>query len=301
MRVRLHPPASPGIACRRAVLCACLATALLLPGLAGADGRARRAEPVVAIDWPFAETLIALGVTPAGVADAAAYREWVVEPPLPPETVDVGRRGAPHLATLQALAPDVVLVSPFRRAPGLERVAPVRELPLHAAGEGALDGVIDIARELAARYGREAELRELLARLERALQRLQVATEALGGPIYVAQFMDAGHLRVFGDGGLYGGVLTRAGIANAWQGPTNSWGYALAPLARLDAEAARLVLVEPVPAAAETVMRESRVWSSLPVVAAGGVRRLPPTWSFGGVYAAIRFAEQLGAALASGG
>lgn len=301
MRARFPPPASPGAACRRAVLYAGLATALVLLGPAHADGRAGGAEPVVAIDWPFAETLIALGVTPAGVADAAAYREWVVEPPLPPETVDVGRRGAPHLATLQALAPEVVLVSPFRRAPGLERVAPVRELPLHAPGESALYGATELARELAARYGRETELQGLLARLEHALQRLQVAAEALGGPIYVAQFMDAGHLRVFGDGGLYGAVLARAGIANAWQGPTSYWGFALVALARLDAEAARLVLVEPVPADAEAVMRASRVWSSLPVVAAGGVRRLPPTWSFGGVYAAIRFAEQLGAALASGG
>lgn len=278
--------------------CRLLLAAWLLLAAAGCAAAERAA--VVAIDWPFAETLIALGVQPAGVADAAAYREWVGEPALPPDTVDVGRRAAPHRATLRALAPEAILVTPYRRSPGLERIAPVRERSLHVSGEDALETATGLARELADEYGRESAFERLRARLDEAIARLRRTGEALDAPVYIAQFMDAGHLRVFGGDGLYGAVLARAGIDNAWQGETNHWGFALVPVGQLTAEASRLMIVEPVPAAAETMMAESRVWQSLPAVASGGLRRLRPVWAFGGLYAAIRFAEALERAVAPG-
>lgn len=296
--MRASIPGTPAVARATAGFRLILAAWLMLA--AGSHAAAERA-PVVAIDWPFAETLIALGVHPAGVADVAAYRDWVGEPALPAGTVDVGRRGAPHRATLRALAPEAILVTPYRRTPGLERIAPVRERLLHVPGEDALETAIGLARELAGEYGREPAFERLRARLEAAIAALRRTAAALDGPIYIAQFMDAAHLRVFGGNGLYGAVLARAGIDNAWQGETNHWGFALVPLGRLNAEAARLVIVDPVPAAAATMMAGSRVWQSLPAVASGGLRRLPPVWAFGGMYAAIRFAEALEPAVARGG
>jgi iron complex transport system substrate-binding protein len=94
-------------------------------------------------------------------------------------------------------------------------------------------------------------------------------------------------------------VLQRLGIRNAWLGKTSYWGFslvsldALADRSRLAAGPLRMVVIEPLPAGVRPRLRDSGLWRNLPAVAGAGAVHLPPTWSFGALPSARRFAELL--------
>lgn len=99
---------------------------------------------IVAVEWLPAELLFALGITPIAVADIVSYRQWVQQPMLPPEVIDVGERVTPNLELMAALQPDMILYSAGYgpRAAQLKAVAPAMGIHLHrcrgkTAGYGA--------------------------------------------------------------------------------------------------------------------------------------------------------------------
>ena len=114
----------------------------------------------------------------------------------------------------------------------------------------------------------------------------------------MVQFMDARHVRVFGDNSLYHAVLEQIDLANAWDRPTNAWGFSLVGLEALyDYPEVTLVVVEPLPAGVEESLAKSGLWQHLPSVENATLLRLPPVWSFGALPSAQRFARELVAAL----
>ena len=289
--------AGPGSLGRRLVCVACLAA--LAPGAPAAEP----ANPprLASLTWSLTETLLALGVAPVAAAGAPAYREWVAEPELPAVVVDLGRRLEPHLGVLAGTRPELILTSAFYQGPAgrLQDIAPVLALDIYRPGTEALEEADAVAGRLAGLVDRPAELSRLRARLEKAIGGLAGAVASQPEPprVYVVQFQDAAHVRVFGGQGLYQGVLDRAGIRNAWAGPTNYWGFAVAEVPRLNAPADHLVVIEPVPREAEAMMRTSPVWQALPAVREGRVHRLAPVWAYGGLASAARFAGLLQEAL----
>jgi iron complex transport system substrate-binding protein len=269
---------------------------MLVTAFACAPVHAR--ERVAVLNWGLTQTLTALGVDPVAVANPAGYRKWVAQPALPGTAVDVGRRIEPNLDVLAAAEPDLILMSgyPNRARDRMETIAATRTLSIFRPDSDALARSRKVAADLADRLERQRELQRLDQRLERAIARLRARTQR-GESVYVVRFRDAGHVQVFGGGGLFGGILRRAGLVNAWRGETNYWGFGIAPLARLDAGADHLVLVEPIPQPVERMMRDSAIWGALPAVRAGRVHRLAPIWSFGGMPSAIQFANRLAAAI----
>lgn len=291
---------------RVAVLLASLLAIATLP--IGSQSRAAESQPppeaerVAVLDWELAQTLVALGVEPVGVAGAAGYREWVAYPPLPAEAIDLGRRAEPSMTALRNLAPDVIVMSDHydRGRERLEQIAPVMALTMVDAGTDPIVHGLAVARRMAQRLEREAAFAALQTRLHEALERLRDEVHAngrTGESVYVIQLRDASHARVFGAGSFVQGVLERVGLANAWTGPTNFWGFGLVELTRLDVPADHLVVIEPVPVRAERMMRDSPVWQALPPVRQGRVHRLAPVWFGGGPPSTIRFADLLAQAL----
>lgn len=254
-------------------------------------------ERVAAINWGLTQTLIALDIAPAAVADAPGYRKWVADPPLPSSSVDIGRRLEPNLAVLAGSDPDLVVMSSFydELARQLSRIAPVVTLDIYQPGAMPLPRAAEVAACLAKRFRREAALDRLTERLDQALETLAAAAQAPGvrQPVYVVQFRDADHVRVYGHNSLFGGVLRKAGLDNAWQGATNFWGFSTIPFTDLDRAAGHLVVIEPVPLEVESVMVNSPVWRALPAVRKGRVHRLDQVWAYGGLTSAIRFAGLL--------
>lgn len=280
-----------------------LSLLLVPPDGALSPAAAEPPQRIAVINWSIAQTLLALGVEPVGIADVPLYRKWVAEPPIPPGTANLGRRLEPNLSVLAGLKPDRVLMTdhyPQIRS-RVEPIAPVETHTLYTAQGNALDRAFDMAERLAGQLDRGADLQRLHDRWNRSLATLRERVQPDDPPsLYVIQFRDAHHVRVFGKGSLYQGVLERAGLTNAWQGDTNFWGFALAEITQLEAAADLLVVIEPVPVRAEAMMRDSPIWQALPAVHDGRSVHLEPIWSFGSLPSAIRFAEQLGHALDAG-
>ncbi|MCI0592397.1 iron complex transport system substrate-binding protein [Chromohalobacter marismortui] len=270
---------------------------LACPYAAGAD-----TPRIATVDWTIAETLLALGVTPVGVAQTDAYREWVGAPSLPDEVVDIGLRAQPNRELLAQLKLDRILISPMFSPlkPSLERIAPTSTVALYTQGDDLWTRLKKATRKIAAFANREKRADTLLASLEAHLAELRdgLSDAAKARPLLVVQFMDARHVRVFGDHSLYNAVMQRLGLENAWQRETNFWGFSLVGLKALATlDEARLVVVDPMPVGVEESLETSAIWQHLPSVRRGGVLTLPPVWSFGGAPSARRFADNLTQAL----
>lgn len=281
-------------------LAACLTMAA---AAAAADGQAPPAR-IVAFNREAVETLLALGVRPLGVAEADGYRRWVAVPPLPEGVVDLGLRSAPNLELLQQLAPDLMVTTAgFQANPqALARIAPLFPLTIYGP-QGtpyaqAREETMRLARLLGREAAGEALLRSVEARIAAAGARLAVCRDR---PLYLVTFIDARHLFVYGRKSLFQDMLDRLGLRNAWDGPTNDWGFTIIGLEQLAAVPDALIaVVVPVPDDARRTLAGNPVWKSLPAVRAGRLLRLEPAWAFGAVSSAGRFAGLLSTALAAG-
>lgn len=285
----------PDIVSRRSVLAA--AAGLLALPAAGARARAVAAAPrVAALDWPLARTLLDLGAPPVAATETAAYAAWVGGPPLPAETVDVGLRLEPNKELLLRLRPDLILASDEHAllVPQLERIAPVLVLSPYTEERAPLRRAVAATRLLGARLGRRAAAEALVAAAEAEFSAARRALRGDRRPVVVVNFMDARHLRVYGDGSLAADVLARLGLPQGWRGDTNLWGFATIPMESLAAvPEARLAVIEPLPAGVREGLAGSRLWQGLPMVRAGRVSILPRTMMFGMVSAAGRLARLL--------
>lgn len=282
---------------RLVVLLLLLLMMLAWPYAAGAE-----TPRIATVDWTIAETLLALGVTPVGVAQTDAYREWVGAPSLPEEVIDIGLRAQPNRELLAQLRLDRILISPMFSPlkPSLERIAPTSTVALYTQGDDLWTRLKKATRKIAAFANREERADKLLASLEAHLAELRsgLSDAAKARPLLVVQFMDDRHVRVFGEHSLYNAVMQRLGLENAWQRETNYWGFSLVGLKALATlDEARLVVVDPMPVGVEESLETSAIWQHLPSVRRGGVLTLPPVWSFGGAPSARRFADNLTQAL----
>ena len=94
---------------RRLLTAMALSPLLLKMNLA----RAAAVDPhrIVALEWLPVELMMALGVTPYGVADIPNYRLWVNEPALPDSVIDIGLRTEPNLELLTQMKPSFLFWS----------------------------------------------------------------------------------------------------------------------------------------------------------------------------------------------
>nr|WP_265500940.1 ABC transporter substrate-binding protein [Paracoccus beibuensis] len=270
---------------------------------AGLPLRAAQPAPrLAAIDWAMLETAIAIGHMPVAACELIRYRADAVSPKIPQTVVDLGLRGAPNFELLQLTRPSLILSSPYytRYEDRLRELAPVLSLPFYLPGEAPLPKAMDALTMLAERIddpraGREA-VRRTNAALDAAAARL---APPAARPVAIINIGDARHLRAFGFDSLFGSTLARIGLTNAWEGQTAFSFMAPVPIERLATMPdARLVIVGQIPPEARRGLSRSVLWQALPQVASGRVHHLPKVNAFGGVPAALRFADLLVEALA---
>jgi iron complex transport system substrate-binding protein len=267
-----------------------------IPWLASMSARGASLR-VAALDWALAETMIALGHNPIAIVAASDWNRFVVEPPLPAGIVDLGLQPEINFELLATLRPDLILTSPFVQdlEPAVRRIATTLQLSIFEPGRTPLAQPRALTTQVGARLGRESEATALLAEAERTFdgyrQRIRSRPRR---PVLLVNFIDARHVRVYGGAGLYQNVLDRIGLANAWTGETNYWGYATVGIERLAAVGdAELIAFEPVPPDAQATLRRSPLWASLPFVRAGRTSVLPSVLMFGAMPSALRFARLL--------
>lgn len=254
---------------------------------------------VVTLDWAIAETLIALDNPPVGLAEIPQYQRWGGTERLPSGVLDVGLRAQPNRELIAQQAPDHVLLSPLfmRLSDQLNTIAPVTALSTYQLGDPLWQRLQRTTHTLAALSGNQEASISLIDSVEAYLEQQKALLE-VQSPLLVVQFIDARHLRVFGEHSLFQAVLERLGLTNVWQQPTNQWGFSTVAMEELLAYSdATIIVVEPLPSGMRDGFASNSLWQHLPAVREDRVVRLPAVWSFGGFPSAARFAELLSEAL----
>ncbi|EJL89851.1 Fe(3+)-hydroxamate ABC transporter substrate-binding protein FhuD [Pantoea sp. GM01] len=261
------------------------------------------AQRILALEWLPVELLMALGVTPLGVADMHNYNIWVGDPLLPSSVIDLGLRTEPNLELMTQLEPALILHS-NGYGPALDklqRIAPTMGFDLNSGDGKPLSTARHSLQALGARIGREAQavqhLQDVDEQLAAARERLKPWADR---PLLLMSLMDSRHAITFGKNSLFLEVMEILGLRNAWQGETNFWGSAVVGLERL-AEVGDVQVIcfdHDNDRDMQQVMKTA-LWQALPFVRAQCFQRVPAVWYYGATYSALKFVRVLEHALES--
>ncbi len=273
------------------------AAALLAPVTAGSATPVR----VAAIDWGMLETLIALGLEPVAATELVQFRKMAVEPVVPQAVSDLGLRGTPNYELLRIIAPDLIVISNFYEYQRglLERIAPVFSQTVYQPGTPPYVLAEQATLALGEKLSRRTEAGNYVAGTAAEMERLHARLSAgAKRPVFVISLGDSRHFRAFGRDSMFGDVLSRLGMANAW---TDETSYSAAAPVGLEALAlvpdASILIVAPLPADVGRTLPENALWNALPAVREGRVSILEPVNHFGCLPSARRFARLAAAAL----
>lgn len=193
------------------------------------------AERVVALEWTYAENLLALGLQPAGVADIAGYNDWLQIPlTLDTSVADVGTRQEPNLEAIAALEPDLILAVSFRAGQNYEllsAIAPTLVFDPYPTDMTHYEEMIATFNIIAQATGREAEAEGVLQAMR---DTFAAANDALndagraGETFILAQTFASGDtptFRLFTDNALAVQTLEQIGLVNAWDDAPQQFGF----------------------------------------------------------------------------
>ena len=279
---------------RRRLLCA--AALAVLPAQARPSLRHRQPR-VITLEYHATEMVLALGVTPVGVADTSGYRRWVgVEKARLTAAINVGNRQQPSLETIAMLQPDLIVAVDFRHASLkalLERIAPT--LMLSSGEREGLTAVFEDHRQLALALGLESRAALALTALDdclaRARNRLAAAGWA-GKPLAILQHI-AGvpQMWAFTGNSVPGGVQKALGLGGPWLHESARQGITVKTVEELLVLDVTLALLGGAPP-------QTAVWKQAPAVRHERLLVLPGgLWPFGGPVSTTRLVRALSAAL----
>ncbi|MCU4182461.1 ABC transporter substrate-binding protein [Bosea sp. BH3] len=260
---------------------------------------------IATVDWSVLETLLALDAPPVAAPELLQFREVAVEPAVPASVTDLGLRGTINFELLLLSRPELIFSSSFYvgSEPRLRRIAPVESFSVYAAGRPPYEPALAMTRGIGARLGIAARAERYIAETEAELASLREKLKPYASrPVIPINLGDARHMRVFGGDSLFGEVLKRLGLANAWVDQTSY--SAMAPIG-LEALArvpdAFIALIPPVPPGAMETLARSAFWNALPNLREGRLLPLASINPYGGLPAARRFARLLTEALLKAG
>ncbi|QMN55383.1 Fe(3+)-hydroxamate ABC transporter substrate-binding protein FhuD [Citrobacter freundii] len=253
-------------------------------------------QRIVALEWLPVELLLALGITPYGIADIPNYKLWVSEPPLPDSVIDVGLRTEPNLELLTEMKPSFLLWSAgYGPSPEkLARIAPGRGFNF-SDGKKPLAVARQSLQEMAQLFNLQASAERHLAEYDRFIASLKPRFIQRGArPVLLTSLLDSRHMLVFGPNSLFQDVLDDYGIPNAWQGETNFWGSTAVSIDRLAAYKDVDVLCFDHGNDKEmAALMSTPLWQAMPFVRGGRFQRAPAVWFYGATLSAMHFARIL--------
>lgn len=259
------------------------------------DGPAKK---VVGTEWNVVESLVSLGVDPAGVADVRGYKAWDSAVPLKNDPKDIGVRGEPSMDTIASVKPDLIVATTDLKPSAvkqLRKVAPVLNVRTADASDpvGQMTENLDLIAKATGTTKRATQLKKAFdAKL--AEGRKKLADAGLDGAKYA--FADGYvesrkvSIRPFTNGSLIGGVNKKLGLRNPWKvkgdkvyglGTTDVEG-----LTKLDDDVHFAYIGNDTDKSSTPFtgpLAKDTVWTSLPFVKKDNVHRLPDgIWMFGG-------------------
>lgn len=278
------------------------------------DGPAKK---VVALEWTYAEDLLALGVQPTGVADIEQYNQWVTAGPrFAKSTKDVGTRQAPSLESIKALKPDLIVTSKIRSEANykqLNEIAPTLMFDPYAT-DSEFEEMRTTLKTLGTATGKQdaaqAALKELDGKIAAAKKKVADGKKtgsdsgsAAGSAVTVARGYTtdgAATVEILTDSTIPGALLPKLGLKNGWNGKSDAYG-----MSKVDVEGLKPVeksSLAYVAAKNDDVFAKSlpknALWKNLDFVKQDRVHALDPgTWFFGGPYSTAQAADEIATAL----
>ena len=251
---------------------------------------------VATLDWALLETLLAIGANVVAGTELRQFRKVAVTPVVPGGVTDLGLRGTPNFEVLRFARPELILNSNFY-AWADARMQPIALVESHAIYKPGESPYV-LAEQTTLAIGERLQLaaaRQLTERLSAKLERYKTAFAAGDGrPVIPINLGDARHFRVFGSDSMFGEVLKRVGLTNAWQEATS---YSAAAPVGIETLAsmpdAWIVMIPPHPADAIEELSTSAFWNALPAVREKRVLMLGSINPYGALPAAMRFADLL--------
>lgn len=252
------------------------------------------------LDWAMFETLLALDIVPVAATELVQFQKIAVEPSVPSQVADLGLRGSPNFEMLRLAHPDLIVSSGWFTwvQDSLEQIAPVASYSVYESGRPPYAPAEQVTLALGGDLGRrsQAEAYVTASSLEITQASRRIADKTR--PVFLINLGDARHFRVFGPDSMFGDVLQRLGLRNAWSKPTSYAAAAPIPLETLaEVPEASIAIVSPVPPDAHATLGKSPLWKAFPAVREGRVMTLAPVNPFGALPAARRFARLLADAL----
>ena len=279
---------------------AAMALSPLLWQMQKAQAAPVNAERIVALEWLPVELMLALGVTPYGVADIPNYRMWVKEPVLPDSVIDVGLRTEPNLELLTQMKPSMLVWSAgYGPSPKiLARIAPGRSFAF-SDGKQPLEQARRSLLEMAELLNKQDVAHRHLAEFDAYIDSLKPRFVSRGErPLLIMSLLDPRHMLVFGPNCLFQEILDRLGVKNAWQGETNFWGSTVVGIDRLAAyKDVDVLCFDHGNAADMRQLAATPLWQAMPFVRANRVQNVPAVWFYGATLSAMNFARILDNAL----
>ena len=267
------------------------------------------AEKVVALEWTYAEDLLAVGVQPAGMADIEAYGDYVnIEPQLDDSVVDVGGRQEPNLEAIASLEPDLIIGVDFRHTAmleELERIAPTVIFNPYPEDES-----IDLYQEMETTFLEIAKAVDKTEEAEQVLADLEEKYEESAAEIEAADLKtrdsiltlaytgpQAPEIRVFTPNSMASIIMERIGLNNVHEPDQfevfGSSTFNVEGLTKYE-DANYLYTVPDEDNIYENQLKGNAVWENLTFVEEGRTYDLgPDTWLYGGPLSAETLMNQI--------
>lgn len=269
----------------------------------------KRPHRIVVLEYMFGEDLAALGLTPAGMADAANYSGWFdYDKQRLARVPDVGTRQEPSFEAIAALQPDLILGVGLRHASifaALDRIAPTvlfqynPDLEKHGASLTQLDWARKIFRTIACLTGREDVGDQVEAKIDAGLARnaKRIAAAGRSGEqvAWVQELGLADRYWAFTGNSMAGGVAQALGVRLSHAEPTREGTtYVTSEDLLKKPDLAVLFVSATGPEVPLPAKLDSPIWPFVPARRAGRVALIERNlWVFGGPLSALRLADTM--------
>ncbi|WP_105901370.1 ABC transporter substrate-binding protein [Vibrio gangliei] len=260
-------------------------------------------QKIVALDWVSTEHLLALGVTPTGIADVKGYQAWVVSPPLPESVISIGSRREPNLELLAQMKPDLILMSDAM-SPAYQKlnaIAPTMVLSIYTDSHQPIENAKSQVRTLGKVLHRSEQAEQVIRDFDDNIQsnkfkieQFEKASQTTIPSLLLIRFLGEQHLRIHGKTSLSGETIELMGLTNAWQQQGNSWGFSSATIQQLaPLQDSNVFYYGPLTDDERKSLTSNPIWKVMKFVREQRAYELPPVWTFGGLLAARKFSDEV--------
>ncbi|MBZ9712792.1 ABC transporter substrate-binding protein [Deinococcus multiflagellatus] len=232
------------------------------------------AKRVVALEYSFLDTLVALGVKPVGGALGTQGGDRGAPPYLAPRMAGItatGSRAQPSLETMAALRPDLILADAFVHKATLAPFGRLAPTAAFQSRRGSMDDLNAQTLLIGQLVGREAAAKRLLADQASLMQKARAFAKK-GAPAFVAAVATPQGLTVHTNQSFVGSFLEDLGRKNLLpiKGDQTQYELSLEGLVALQPQTL-VLFTAPDETPITDTWKKNPLWQKLPAVARGRV------------------------------